>query len=206
MSRRIAPGRLAAVALLAAVGVAQAGAASLSYDVRAELIVLDAEGTSRKLAAWSEAVGGYFLLRSADAVIMRIPAARIGELKQELEGVAELVVSYEPSARDVREELAGVESAIKSREEALGLILSYIDDADVEGTLALEQEIAGLMGDLESLEGRRQRLNNDAAYARVEVALSSRRQTVPAQRPSSFGWINGVDLYRFLREVLPYGR
>jgi hypothetical protein len=188
------------VAALAGPSVLWAG--TLAYDVRASAIVLDAEKVGLALTSFADDAGGYFLLRSLDTVVFRIPAARVGEVRSLLAGVTEVVLSYEPSTRDVREELAAVESALTSREEALTLIL----DADVAGTLALEREIAGLMGDIESFRGRKQRLENDAAFARVEVSLSSRRQTVPSQRPSSFAWVNSVDLYRFLREVLPYGR
>jgi hypothetical protein len=182
------------------------GAGTLAYEVRASLVVLDSDAAGRTLTAWAEKLGGYFLERSLDTVVLRIPAARIGELRPALQEVAEAVASYEPSTQDVREELTSVESAITSREEALNLIILDVDRADVAGTLALEQEIAGLMTDVEALTGRRRLLLNNAAFAYVEVSLSARRQTVPSQRASSFGWINSVDLYRFLQEVLPYGR
>lgn len=199
--------RAVATLLVAAfVGPSLLWAGTLAYDVRASAIVLDAEKVGLALTSFADEAGGYFLLRSLDTVVFRIPAARVGEVRSLLAGVTEVVLSYEPSTRDVREELATVQSALTSREEALALILEYVDDADVAGTLALEREIAGLMGDIESFRGRKQRLENEAAFARVEVSLSSRRQTVPSQRPSSFGWVNSVDLYRFLREVLPYGR
>jgi hypothetical protein len=199
-------GAILLAALLALGGGTRLGAGTLAYDVRSSVIVLDAEKASRALTDWAEGLGGYFVLRSLESVVVRIPADRVGELRAALQGIAELVVTYEPSTTDVREELGAVQAAIKSREEALTLILGYVDKADVAGTLALEQEIAGLVSSVETLQGRKQRLENDAAYARVEVSLSSRRQTVPTQRLSSFAWVNTVDLYRFLREVLPYGR
>ncbi len=197
--------RLCLAGILGASIALPAAADTLYHNVVAQLVVLDADAAGRRLTGWAESVGGYYLLRSADSVVLRVPAQRIGELKSVLDGVAEALLSYQPSATDVREELASVESAIKSREEALVLILGYVDQADVTGTLALEQEISQLVTDLEALTGRERKLNHDAAYARVEVSLSSRQQTVPTQRPSSFGWINTVDLYRFLGETTPYG-
>ena len=182
------------------------GASSLFYDVRASVIVLDAESAGRALTGWAEQVGGYFLLRSLESVVLRVPAEKVSDLKAAIQKASEAIVSYEPSARDVREELAGVQSALTSREEELALVLRYLDGADVAGTLALENEIARLMTDIESLEGQRRRLENEAAYARVQITLSSRRQTVPTRRPSSFAWINTVDLYRFIPEVLPNAR
>jgi hypothetical protein len=189
------------VAILLAAFPAEAG--TLYHDVSAQVLVLDAEAAGRELVTWAESVGGYYLLRSADSVVLRVPAEKVGEVRSVLERVAEIVLAYQLSAIDVREELASVASAIKSREEALELILTYVDQADVEGTLALEQEVSQLVSQLEALEGRKRRLENDAMYARISVNLSSRRQTVPEHRPSSFGWINTVDLYRFLEEALP---
>jgi hypothetical protein len=190
-----------AVALLVLAAQAPLWAATLSYRLRASVIVLDADKAARVLASWAEEAGGYFLKRSSESVIFRVPAARFGEVRARVASVAEVVVSYEPSATDVREQVAAADSGIRSREEALALILGYLEQADVAGTLALEREVAGLMKDLETLQGRKSRLENDAAFALVEVSLSSRRQTVPAQRPSSFEWVNSVDLYRFVREV-----
>ena len=187
--------------LVALVAAAPLVAQTLYHDVRAQVVVLDAEAAGRRLTEWAEAAGGYYLSRSSAGVVLRVPAARIAELKPVLEDVAEVVLSYRPSATDVREELGAVQSSITSTREALELILSYVDEADVVGTLALEQEIAQLVTQMERLEGRRRKLTNDAAYARVEVVLSSRRQSVPEQRPSSFDWINTVDLYRFLGEL-----
>jgi hypothetical protein len=205
MSGRAWAGAALALCMLAAAGTPLA-AGTLAYEVRAEMIVLDADAAGRRLTAWAEKLGGYFLVRSMDSVVLRIPAARVGELRPLLEEVAEVVVSYAPSTQDVREELAAVEASLTSREEALSLILRDVDRADVEGTLALEREVTGLMTDLESLQGRKRLLQNNAAFARVEVSLSARRQAVPTQRASSFAWVNTVDLYRFLEEVLPYDR
>jgi hypothetical protein len=181
-------------------------AGTLAYEFRADIIVLDADAAGHRLTAWAEKLGGYFLQRSMDAVVLRIPAESVDGLRPLLGEVAEIVVSYEPSTKDVREELAAVEASITSREEALSLILRDVDRADVEGTLALEREVTGLMTDLESLQGRKRLLQNNAAFARVEVRLSARRQAVPTRRDSSFAWVNTMDLYRFLEEVLPYDR
>jgi hypothetical protein len=201
-------GRAAAAtfALLVLAGQAPLGADSLSYRLRAGAIVLDADKAARAITGWAEEAGGYFLRRSSESVVFRVPAARFGEVRALVASVAEVIVSYEPSATDVREQLSAAESGIRSREEALSLILGYLGQADVAGTLALEREVAGLMSDIETLQGKKRRLENDAAFALVEVSLSSRRQTVPTQRPSSFAWVNSVDLYRFVREVLSYER
>jgi hypothetical protein len=198
MNKPLVCAAFAALALLPR-GV-DAQSSFLRVQVRAQVVVADAEAAARELAAWSEQAGGHFLLWSRDRVVLRVPAARVEDLRTRLLERAEAVLSYTPSAADLREEMARVEAGITSREESLRLVLSYVDDADVTATLALEKEIAVLVQALEQLKGTRTRLAYDAAYARAEIQLRSQAQTVPRRRPSSFGWINTVDMYRFVEE------
>ncbi len=170
----------------------------LSVTVRAQVVVADPEAAGRGLAQWAEQGGGFALLQARDRVVLRLPGARVDDLRRRLIEVSEAVVAYTPSAVDLREERARVESGITSREESLRLVLQYLDEADVAGTLALEKEIGSLVQGIEQLKGTRGRLAFDAEYARVEILLRSQAQTLPQRRPSTFAWINTVDLYRFL--------
>jgi hypothetical protein len=194
---------IAVLAALAATGAAaqQPAQPDLSIVVRAQVVVVDPEASSRELTAWAEQSGGHFLLRSRDRVILRVPAGRVEDLRKLLLSRSEAVLSYAPSATDLREQRTRADSGIASREESLRLVLQYVDDADVTATLALEKEIASLVQAIEQLKGTRNRLAYDAAFARVEVQLRSQAQTVPQRRPSTFGWINTVDLYRFLEDA-----
>ena len=153
---------------------------------------------------WALDTGGYFLFRSLDMVMLRIPYNRVEAFRGYLDSVTDAVVAYSPSAADVREELAGLDSGIISREDALSLIVTYLDQADVASTLAIEKEVNILISQLEQLKGRKQRLINDALYARVEVFLTTQQQTLPSRIPSSFTWLNAIDLYRFVREAALY--
>ena len=192
------PVALAVLALAALPLEAQSGQPTLRVQVRAQVVVVDPEAAARDLSSWAEQAGGHFLLWSRDRVILRVPVARVEEMRVRLLERAEAVLAYTPSASDLREEMSRVESAITSREESLRLVLSYLDEADVTATLSLEREIASLVQALEQLKGARTRLAWDAAYARAEIQLRSQGQTIPQRRPSTFAWINTVDLYRFV--------
>ncbi len=137
--------------------------------------------------------------------MLRLPKFRLNKLRPLIEEIAETVLRYDPRARDVREDLALIETGIASREESLVLILAYLEDTDVAGTLDLEREVSALVGQIESLKGRQRRLSNDTVFALVVVALGSRSQTVPERIPSSFDWINTMGMYRFLEEAMPHG-
>jgi hypothetical protein len=82
------------VAALAGPSVLWAG--TLAYDVRASAIVLDAEKVGLALTSFADDAGGYFLLRSLDTVVFRIPAARVGEVRSLLAGVTSSATSPRP--------------------------------------------------------------------------------------------------------------
>ena len=120
-----------------------------------------------------------------------------------IEEIGDTVVSYNPSATDYREEMARNEAAITSRTEALDRILIYLDEADIAATLSFERELRSLLQEIEYYTGQNRRIQNEVAFASATINLSSRQRTIPEQRPSTFAWVNTVDLYRFLREAQP---
>ena len=177
--------------------------ATLAISVTFQLIASDSEMTSRSIAEWADAVGGYFTFRSEQQVLIRIPPGRVPELRKYIEELGDTVVSYNPSALDYREEMARNDAAINSRTEALDRILLYLDEADVTATLSFERELRSLLQEIEYYTGQSRRIRNEVAFASATINLSSRQRTIPEQRPSTFEWINTVDLYRFLREAQP---
>lgn len=169
----------------------------LAHRVRATVLVADPDKAAEAVTRWAEEAGGFFLLRSGEGAVIRFPNAAVGALRGLLEGLAEEVVDFSPEARDLREDLLGLQSGIRSREEILQRNLSYLDGADVEGTLAIEQEVLGLLREIEALKGRLNRLEADRRLALAEVSFRFLEQSVPTDLPSSFGWINTVDYASF---------
>ena len=176
---------------------------TLAISVTLQLIASDAEMTSRSIAEWADAARGYFTFRSEQQLLIRIPPDRVPELRMLIEEIGDTVVSYNPSATDYREEMARNEAAITSRTEALDRILIYLDEADIAATLSFERELRSLLQEIEYYTGQNRRIQNEVAFASATINLSSRQRTIPEQRPSTFAWVNTVDLYRFLREAQP---
>ena len=176
---------------------------TLAISVTLQLIASDAEMTSRSIAEWADAARGYFTFRSEQQLLIRIPPDRVPELRMLIEEIGDTVVSYNPSATDYREEMARNEAAISSRTEALDRILIYLDEADIAATLSFERELRSLLQEIEYYTGQNRRIQNEVAFASATINLSSRQRTIPEQRPSTFAWVNTVDLYRFLREAQP---
>jgi hypothetical protein len=199
--RRVATALLLAMALAVVLPVALAAQTYLHTFIQASLVVKDPDAAAAQIAAWAEQQGGYFLERSGQQVVVRFPGTASGDFRSHLEQVAEFVVDYAPAARDLREEFLQIEAGISSRQAMLDLTLSFMAEADVDGTLALERQVNELVSELENLRAARNRVATDRSFATATVGLRARQQTVPDKRPSSFAWINAVDLYRLLAEV-----
>ena len=179
-----------------------AGTGFLALEARAQLLVTDREAAAGALITWAEEQGGYFVERSLERVVLRVPADAFDELREVSRMTAEEIITYNPSAQDLRQELSAVEAAIASREENLERVLAFLDESDdIEGTLALEREISSLMQELESLRGRERAIRTRIAYARAEIALSAQAADIPDRVPSSFDWLNSLDLYDFIGEA-----
>jgi hypothetical protein len=170
-------------------------------SVGVQVVATDRALTSDAIAAWAEDTDGYFVFRSLERVVIRVPNHLLGDLRSIIEAADGEVVAYNPATIDLRAELRDLDAAIASRSEALEQILDYVDEADVRATLAFERELRSLNAEIEAYTGRRRELLNDVAYARVEILLSMRERSIPGRLPSSFAWINTLDLYRFIDEM-----
>lgn len=172
----------------------------LSFSVQAQLLVIDREAAAEALVEWVERQRGYFIEKSLQSVVLKVPVEDFHKLRTIVQDEADEVVTYDVNAYDLRQELNSVEAALASREENLRRVLVFLDNTDVAGTLALEREISSLMREIESLKGRERVLRNRMAYAEAYIQLTSMGTDIPSKRPSSFPWINTIDLYSFLEE------
>lgn len=172
----------------------------LYHHLRATLLVADPAESGDLISRWAESKGGYFLLKSENQVVIRFPFNEIKGLRELFADISERIIEITPGAVDLREQILGLQSGIRSRESILKKNLSFIDRADVAGTLAIEREVNALLQEIESLKGTLRKLNTDRRLARGEIFLSSREQSLPQDIPSSFDWINTVDFYKLMQE------
>lgn len=187
------------IVLLAGLGAACFGENYLSHQIYASAMVVEPEEASEKIGTWAESVGGYYVLKSSDRVVVRIPEERVSDLKAYLEKNTVELYEYVPAARNVREEMLYLQSAIESREEILVENLEYLDRADVTGTLAIEKEVMEILRELEELKGRLKMLNRNRTFAYAEISLTFQTQTLPEKIPSSFTWLSALDFYSFIQ-------
>ena len=175
--------------------------AFISRRLDARILVADPDTVSNLIAEFADEQGGYFVTRSESSVTLRLPNERLDEFRELISQLADETIRFDPSSFDLRLQLIRVDAGITSRTEALDQILIYLEDADIEATLAFELELRAINGELETLIGQKRKFEHDIEYSFVSVVLSSTESEIPVHRPSSFGWINRVDLYYFISEA-----
>ncbi len=191
------------VILVAGFNQKTAGENYLYQYIEATVLVVDPDQAANALQRWVEQTGGYTLLKSSDRVILRLPFERIPQLRTALRELSEDILELSPQSLDLREQILETRAKINSREEVLQQSLALLDQADVQGTLAIEKEILTLIEEIEQLKGTLQKLNLDRTFSRAEISLRYLEQTLPENIPSSFDWINSVDFYSFVHQGLP---
>jgi Rad3-related DNA helicase len=174
----------------------------LYQNIEATVLVVDPDQAADSLELWVEQTGGYTLLKSSDQVILRLPFESIPQLRTKLDDLSEDILEISPQSQDLREQILEAQAKINSREEVLKQSLALLDQADVQGTLAIEKEILTLIDEIEQLKGTLQKLNIDRTFSRAEISLRYLEQTLPENIPSSFDWINSVDFYSFINQGL----
>lgn len=174
----------------------------LKFTVHATLLVFDPETAQEKIITWLEEAGGYFLIKADERMSVRFPSEKVGDFTAVLETLGESIRDINQEAVDMREELLAARSGIKSREEILSRNLALFEKADVAGTLEIEKEVILLVSEIETLKGRLNKLQTETAYAYADLYFSFRKSSLPEDIPSSFNWLNSLDLYSFIAEGL----
>jgi hypothetical protein len=191
------------IAVLATVFVPTVAGQNYLYQIlEATVLVADPDRSADELESWAEQQGGYALLTSSDRVILRLPFEQMPRLRGKLEELSDYVVDLSPQSRDLREAILETVAKINSHQDVLRQTVALLDQADVAGTLAIEQEVLTLIEEIEQLSATLQKLNLNRQYSRAEITLRFLEQTLPENIPSSFGWINKVDFYTFIRQGL----
>jgi hypothetical protein len=172
----------------------------LHQQLEATLLVAEPDLVADKIAQWAESSGGYFLVKSTATVIIRFPWGKMDELREFLKKISEEVVTLLNKATDLRESFLEIQSGISSRQEMLANTLGFLDRADIKGTLAIEKEVINLLKEIEELKIKLRKIYIDRVYALATIHLNFFQQSIPQDIPSSFGWINRLDFYTFIKE------
>ena len=158
-----------------------------------------ADEAAATLIQVANAAGGHLVELSDTEVTVAVPATALDPIVAK---AASLGVLLERGL--VREDrtasIAGLEAQLTSKREILGRMRAFLADADAEGTVQVERAMSALVEEMETVAGQLRVERDRAASARLVVSfrIAQRDRVVYVRSP--YGWLNSVDLDRFLGE------
>jgi hypothetical protein len=194
-------GILLVISLSAAVVPAAPAVRSLtSHALDAVILVADRFEAAEGIEKWVDTHGGYLISRLEDRLLLRVPTTALDGFVQFLESAADEIIRVVQRTDDNGQTLLETEAGIHSKQELFERSLALIDKTDLKTTLEIEAEILSILGDLEELKGKRQKLLAEARLARVQIDFRLEQETLPERLPSAFPWVNAVDFYSLMQE------
>ncbi len=159
------------------------------------------EPAADALVAQARSLGGWFSERSETSVVLRVPSAAIDSLVAHAVTLG-VVADRSWSRTDHGAELSELRARLGAREVMLGRYQALLGQADAQAVLTVEREVLRLVTTIEELRGRIRFLENQVAFARLDVSFQFQDRTAPiTDGSSSFAWINTVNLTDLLNDL-----
>ena len=161
-------------------GAGDAGDRKVRKTADLELSVDLPEETGAAVERIFEGAGGYVersVSRKDESVRIRgrVPAEELDRVLEDLSELGE-VEHRSVTATDVTEEHADLATRLENSEALLRRLRQLVKRAqDVDDVLAIEKQLARVQTEVESLQGRLDRLESQIAFSKVSVELSPKR-------------------------------
>lgn len=165
------------------------------------LLVTDVAKAQDQAKALAQRLGGYMQRMQPGAISIRVPAAKFDQAVEALSKVG-TVASRNIRADDVTEDYYDLATRLKNAKALQERTIQLLAGASAEGKMALERELARITTEIELLEGKLNRLQNQVAFGTLNLSFSSPvRYVAPPslniQLP--FDWLRGVGLGKLLQ-------
>jgi len=149
----------------------------------------------------AEEMDGYLQKMSANAIVIRVPAAKFHTAVARLADVG-TVTHRDISAQDVTEQHVDLEIRLKNAKVMAERLRKLVEQAiDVKAALLVEQELTRVMTEIERLEGQLNSLESRVAFATLTVAFQPLRRAAPTpalEVKLPFLWLHGLGLDNLL--------
>ena len=146
------------------------------------IIATDTEATLAQIAALADSSGGWVVssnvYQSTDTaktgyVQIRVPAEGFQSIIDAIRGMAVEVTSLSTSGQDVTEEFVDLNARLGNLEATAARLRTFLEEArNTEEALAVNVELSRIEGEIESISGRMQFLEQSAAYSSITVNVT----------------------------------
>jgi hypothetical protein len=148
------------------------------FDASVRRLIVIAEGAGGFVATSSYTQGQPPREMPQGVFVLRVPAPRFAATLTSLEDLGR-VHARRIGGQDVSEEFVDLQARVRNLERHEQRLLTFMDRATkVSDLLAIEQELARVRGEIESLTGRLRVLGNQVELATIEVNLRQKPEKV----------------------------
>lgn len=185
---------LATFAMLLPVAAQQSRLPRNAISSTIVLKVTDRNQAADVLIAEAERLGGYFLTRDDNQVILLVPSAKAEVLLAKIDPMG-TVVQRSFAANDVTARLRELRTRLKSREEVFRRYFSVLQSAGQGTVVQVESQMTSLVTEIEGIKGSIRLIEHQLDYATITVRFQFRERRPPSRDGnSSFAWLNTVNL------------
>ena len=148
------------------------------FDASVRRLIIIAEGAGGFVATSSYTQGQPPRSTPQGVFVLRVPAPGFAATLTSLEDLGR-VYERRVGGQDVSEEFVDLQARVRNLERHEQRLLTFMDRATkVSDLLAIEQELARVRGEIESLTGRLRVLGNQVELATIEVNLRQKPEDV----------------------------
>ena len=137
--------------------------------------------------------------QTTDTIVLRIPSAGFTDARNSIESLGR-VIEKSIEANDVTERYTDLSLRLKMRQAYLTELQALLQKTtDVKQMLAIRQEIAKTVEQIELLQGKLNYLANQVAYSTIAVKLVKTYEQKGSRISLPFYWIQTLDLEYLLK-------
>lgn len=143
------------------------------YTARYTVDVFEVKVAQKALISFVQEQGGYLQQLTGNTVVLRIPAEKFETVEPRLDQLGRVDEALtDVRAQDVTEEYLDAELRLKTKKNYLESLYKLLDSAGkLKDKLAVQQEIARVVEEIERLEGRLRYLAQQVGLATVTVTF-----------------------------------
>jgi hypothetical protein len=171
------------------------------YKGRFVLLVPEVRSAQDRIRKLAVDMDGYLESMEKTEMVIRVPAVHFDDTTDALKEIG-TVARRSISAQDVTDKHFDLKTRIANHEAMSKRLRELIAKADkAEDALAIEQELARVLTDLDRLKGRLKRLDSMVAYATVAIELKGAVEYSPPTLNVDlpFAWLKRMGLRDLLR-------
>lgn len=155
------------------------------------IVAADTEETLDNIAAMANNSGGWVVssnvFQSSDSsktgyIQIRVPSEGFQSVLDAIAGLAVEVTNLSTSGQDVTEEFVDLDARLGNLEATAARLRAFLDESQtVEEALAVNMELSRVEGEIESIKGRMQYLQQSASFSSITVNVTPDELAQPIQ-------------------------